>query len=244
MNAKSFLAGAVCGGVCGAIASLLIVELVVEGDRAVPGGSSAPAQAAGNGSGGDPRAESETANSREPSPAERQASLPDPQPAGPTMAGGPAVSGPPGSDPPGPERADDDAATAVAADADETTTLGDGTAAADAARRWYEESRSRFAAEPIDANWSYFSEQAIQQFIGSHPMAGEFTLEYVTCRTSGCQIGVSGADELAGMALTRLLYDMRQQTWYSFGQTGTSAGIVDGRRLTIAELRRLRAPSP
>lgn len=93
--------------------------------------------------------------------------------------------------------------------------------------------------ESKDDSWAYFMEQAMLQFLMSHAAMHEFDLEYIECRTATCQIAVAGYDESTGPTWQRVMHDMRHQPWYEFGQVGSSSGEVEGRFVTITELRRL-----
>lgn len=116
--------------------------------------------------------------------------------------------------------------------------LGAGTNQELTAQNWFESRRSRLNDEPRDERWSPFSEQALRQFWGTHKAASELSLEYIECGGTTCQIAVAGVDERAHAVLLGMLYDLRQEPWYEFGQTGTSAGNVGGRFMLIAELHR------
>ena len=96
--------------------------------------------------------------------------------------------------------------------------------------------RSRLDAQPLDPSWSPFSEQAIQQFWGRHAQSALFTLEHIECRAMTCQIAVTGVDERAFGMLQNVIFDMRHEPWYEFGDIGISAGNVDGRFMVIAEM--------
>jgi len=79
---------------------------------------------------------------------------------------------------------------------------------------------------------------AITQFLGSYPTINEFDISYVDCRTTLCQIQVTGYDESTGPTWNRIMYDMRQQPWAEFGESGTSHFDVDGRFVILQTLRR------
>jgi len=93
-------------------------------------------------------------------------------------------------------------------------------------------------SEPKDGSWGYFMDGAITQFLGSYPTINEFDISYVDCRTTLCQIQVTGYDESTGPTWNRLMYDMRQQPWAEFGESGTSHFDVDGRFVILQTLRR------
>jgi len=108
-------------------------------------------------------------------------------------------------------------------------------------RSWFANRRAALVEEPRDQAWAYFMEQAILQFLTNHLSMREFSLAYIECRTTACQIGVSGYDESTEPTWQRVMYDMRQQPWYEFGQVASSSGQVEGRHMTITELQRLRS---
>jgi hypothetical protein len=104
---------------------------------------------------------------------------------------------------------------------------------------WIETRRAALADEPRDESWAYFTEQAVEQYLAQHPDISQFTVEYIECRSTVCQIGVEGFDESTGPTWQRILYDMRQQPWSEFGQVGSSSGSVEGRSKTITEFQRV-----
>jgi hypothetical protein len=106
-------------------------------------------------------------------------------------------------------------------------------------RSWVDDRHSELMEEPKEDSWAYFMEQAMLQFLANHPAMPEFTLEYIECRSITCQIRVAGYDESTGPTWQRVIYDMRQQPWYEFGQVGSSSAEVEGRFMTITELHRL-----
>jgi hypothetical protein len=103
---------------------------------------------------------------------------------------------------------------------------------------WFTAKRQQLAEEPREISWSYFVEQAMSQFLTDHPAMSQFGVEYIECRTRTCQIGTEAYTEMAEPDWQRVLYDLRQQPWYEFGQVGTSSGLVNGRRMIITELQR------
>jgi hypothetical protein len=105
-------------------------------------------------------------------------------------------------------------------------------------RSFFTTHRARLLKEPKDQAWSYFMEQAILQFLTRHSAMPQFSLEYIECRTSSCQIAVAGHDESTAPTWQRVMYDMRQEPWYEFVETGTSSGPFAGRHMILADLRR------
>ena len=92
-------------------------------------------------------------------------------------------------------------------------------------------------SEPKDDSWGYFMDDAITQFLGSYPTINEFDVSYVECRTTLCQIQVTGYDESTGPTWNRIMYDLRQQPWAEFGESGTTHFDVDGRYVILQTLR-------
>jgi len=93
-------------------------------------------------------------------------------------------------------------------------------------------------SEPKDNSWGYFMDETITQFLGSYPTINEFDISYVECRTTLCQIQVTGYDESTGPTWNRIMFDLRQQPWAEFGEAGTSHFDVDGRFVILQTLRR------
>jgi len=106
-------------------------------------------------------------------------------------------------------------------------------------RSWFAHRRSALMEEPKDDSWAYFMEQAILQFLSNHAAMPEFTLDFIECRSTRCQIGVVAYDENTWPTWQRVMYDMRQQPWYEFGEVGSTWGDVEGRNMAFTELHRL-----
>jgi hypothetical protein len=104
--------------------------------------------------------------------------------------------------------------------------------------KWFANFRSKLNKEPRDNSWSYFTEQAILLFLSEHPSMKDFTLKFIECRSNTCQIGIEGYGEVTGPTWQRIMYDMRQQAWFDFAQSGTASNVVNGRFLVIADLRK------
>jgi hypothetical protein len=109
----------------------------------------------------------------------------------------------------------------------------------EAARGWYSRQMSELLQEQKDESWAYYTEQAIQQFLANHPEFPKFSVDYLECRTTVCQIAVAGFDESTGPTWQAILFDMRSYNWYEFGQVGTSSSSVDGRYILITRLHRV-----
>ena len=76
--------------------------------------------------------------------------------------------------------------------------------AASSKQHWTEQQQSILDTEPRDDAWSYFAEQSIIQFLGSHPLGSEFDVEYVECRSTICQLKVTGFDASTGPSWQRI----------------------------------------
>jgi hypothetical protein len=93
--------------------------------------------------------------------------------------------------------------------------------------------------EPKDDSWAYYMEQALLQFLSSHPSIAQFDISRIECRTTKCQVEVTGYDESTVPVWQQVMYDIRQQPWSEFGQYGSSSGNVDGRLMIIGTLHRV-----
>lgn len=94
-------------------------------------------------------------------------------------------------------------------------------------------------AESKDDGWAYFMEQAIQQFLATHPQSIEFEISNIVCRSTMCELQVIGFDESAGPSWSKIMFDLRNQPWSNFGQTGSSSSTVDGRLAIVSFLQRM-----
>jgi hypothetical protein len=104
--------------------------------------------------------------------------------------------------------------------------------------RWLADAYGRLVAEPKDDSWSHYVEQGMLQYLASSPAMGKFEISYLECRTTFCQIKVTGYDESTGPTWDQIMYDMRSQPWYEFGQRGGSSALIDGRLVIIQDLQR------
>jgi len=93
-------------------------------------------------------------------------------------------------------------------------------------------------AEPEDDSWSYFMEQALNQFISRHPNTSKFAIFNIECRTTLCEIQAVGYDDSTSPDWSRILYDLQQEPWYEFGQVGTSSTDYQGQLAVVTHLRR------
>lgn len=96
--------------------------------------------------------------------------------------------------------------------------------------------------ERRDHDWSYFMEQSIGLFLGSHSEIAHFDIARIECRTTMCEIQSFGVDENAGPRWGLIIHDLRNQPWSDFGQTGSSSSTIDGRLVIITHLRRVIKP--
>lgn len=103
---------------------------------------------------------------------------------------------------------------------------------------WMTDRRAELEAEPKDDSWAYYMEEAILQFLTSHPAIADFDISYIQCRTTMCQIEVIGYDESTGPTWQRVMFELRQQPWSEFSQTGSSSANVNDRFIIIATMRR------
>lgn len=113
-----------------------------------------------------------------------------------------------------------------------------------AANEWYGRHKEELLEEPKDDAWAYTMELAIEQFLANHPDSPKFSIDYVECRSTLCQIAVAGYDDSTNSVWSGVLYDMRVQSWYEFGQTGTGGSVVDGRYVLISKLYRRPEGAP
>ena len=103
---------------------------------------------------------------------------------------------------------------------------------------WPANQWQKLELEPKDDSWAYYMEQTLLQFLGSHPSTAQFDISRIECRTTLCQLEVLGYDESTEPVWQQVVYDIRQQPWSEFGQSGTSSGKVDGRLILIGTLWR------
>jgi hypothetical protein len=99
--------------------------------------------------------------------------------------------------------------------------------------------RAALLEQPKDVSWAYYMERAMLQYLSNHGAMSQFSVDHIECRTTICQIGVEAYAESANPDWQRVIYDMRQEPWYEFGQVGSSSGAVDGRQMTVTTLHRV-----
>lgn len=105
--------------------------------------------------------------------------------------------------------------------------------------RWPDNVRAEFYQEPKDESWAYYMEQTLLQFLGGHRLIGQFDILSLECRTTRCQVEVAGFDASTVPVWQQVMYDVRQQPWSEFGQSGSSSGNVDGRLVIVSTFHRL-----
>jgi hypothetical protein len=103
---------------------------------------------------------------------------------------------------------------------------------------WPANQWQKLELEPKDNSWAYYMEQTLLQFLGSHPSTAQFDISRIECRTTRCQLEVVGYDESTEPVWQQVMYDIRQQPWSEFDQSGTSSGNVDGSLVHIGTLSR------
>ncbi len=94
------------------------------------------------------------------------------------------------------------------------------------------------AVLPDDPAWGPYMEQTLRQFLASHRNAPQFDVLSIKCISGLCEIRAVGFDESTEPVWQQVVYDIRQQPWAEFGQTGTSSGLTDGRFVLTARLFR------
>ncbi len=121
--------------------------------------------------------------------------------------------------------------------------LGGSQSAESSNQHWTAKQRSILDTELRDDAWSYFAEQSITQFLGSHPQGSEFDVEYVECRSTICQLKVTGYDASTGPTWQRIMFDLRQEPWAEFRQHGNTWGDVEGGFVIIETMYRDQIPN-
>jgi hypothetical protein len=81
-------------------------------------------------------------------------------------------------------------------------------------------------------------ENAITLFLSRHPAAKSFEVDYVECRSSQCQIKVTGLEESTGPSWQRIVEDMLREPWASFGQYANASGPSEGGFVIVQDLQR------
>ena len=100
------------------------------------------------------------------------------------------------------------------------------------------DAHAELEAEAKDDSWAYYMEQSLQQFLAGHPDSPNFVISNIECRTTMCEIQAIGYDESTGPAWNAMLFDMRQQPWFDFSESGSSSSSIDGSMAIITTLRR------
>lgn len=83
-------------------------------------------------------------------------------------------------------------------------------------------------AEPRENGWAPFIEQAVQQYLATHPKIAAFDVLGVVCRSATCEIQVLGFGEGAGPEWSSILFDMRVQPWFEFEESASWSSSVEG----------------
>lgn len=94
------------------------------------------------------------------------------------------------------------------------------------------------AEEPANSSWPYYMEQTLRQFLAGHPNASQFDFVTIACRSTACEIHAVAFAEKAWPIWQQIVFDITQQPWSEFGQTGSSSSPKDGRMSLIATLQR------
>ena len=96
-------------------------------------------------------------------------------------------------------------------------------------------SKERLDAEPRDDHWAFAMEQSLSQFLIGHARSQHFEIDYITCRTSQCQIKALTADDSAYPLWLGVMHDLKQQSWAGFGITGSGMFNSPDGRVVIVE---------
>ena len=90
--------------------------------------------------------------------------------------------------------------------------------------QWVARNQAELESEPKDDSWAYFMEQSLSlsQFMGGHPLISQFDVLHVECRTTFCQIQVVGFDDSTWPNWLSIMYDLRQEPWAEFYESGSS----------------------
>ena len=104
---------------------------------------------------------------------------------------------------------------------------------------WPDNLRADLYLEPKDDSWAYYMEQTLLQYLAAHPSISQFDVLSIECRTTKCQIEVTGYDESTLPVWQQVMYDIRQQPWNEFGQYGSSSGTVDGQHTIVGLFHRI-----
>lgn len=113
------------------------------------------------------------------------------------------------------------------------------TAAEDDAALWPASQWQEIDLEPKEESWAYYMEQALSQYLGSHPAAAQFDVSRLECRTTMCQVEVVGYDASTEPVWQQVMYDIRHQSWSEFARYGSSSGDVDGHFVLIGTFWRV-----
>lgn len=84
--------------------------------------------------------------------------------------------------------------------------------------------RAKKDAEPKDAGWAYSMEMLIRQHIESHLPADRYTSLKIECRTTFCQLNMTGTGAEARAIADRLAKEIPRQPWSDIAQKGAGGG--------------------
>jgi hypothetical protein len=129
--------------------------------------------------------------------------------------------------------------TPKTADRDKLELPSESVADVDSVAPWPANLKEQLEAEPKDDSWAYYMEQTLLQYLSGHSSIAQFDISRIDCRTTQCLIEVIGYDESTVPVWQQVMYDIRQQPWSEFGQTGTSFGVINGRLTIVATLHRV-----
>lgn len=90
-----------------------------------------------------------------------------------------------------------------------------------------------------DVSWGYKMEQTLQQYFAGHDHAAKFEIVGLRCQAALCEIQAVAPNKAAVPAWQQILYDMRQQPWHEFRQTGGWSSTQNGGLKTLVTLHRV-----
>lgn len=228
MNIKTFILGVITGAV-----ALAVIDKVVDRQRGQAALESAPAQRAGSSG-------EVTQNGGPEEAPQRTDGVEGTPPLSPSQIGeaadselddssqGRADAGATSTQAKNPQDAPGGTNERTSADADDPDATLD-----DATHRG-----SHDPAEAKDPDWAYHTEQTLQQFLAKHPSAPQFDVLAIDCRTTYCDIRAAASSEAAWPVWQQVVYDITQQPWSEFGQTGSSSNPTEGGIGLVATLHR------
>lgn len=84
--------------------------------------------------------------------------------------------------------------------------------------------RAKKDAEPKDASWAYSTEMLIRQHIESHLPADRYTTLQIECRTTFCQLKMTGTGPEGRDIADQLAREIARQPWSDIAQKGAGGG--------------------